>query len=124
MQVEYSTPDSTWDDWKAARVLTGRDFDLEGLAVVNHTYAVCGEEFVTGEPSTQPRFRIYPALMNRNPCARSTHLSDKHANTLNTVIAPSPCSVPEVPRKPPTPANSPANLPCFRRQDFAWRPRL
>ena len=25
-------PDETWADYKAARVLTGRDFDVEGLA--------------------------------------------------------------------------------------------
>lgn len=28
IQVAYSTPDSTWDDWAEMRVLTGRDFDL------------------------------------------------------------------------------------------------
>ena len=43
IQVAYATPDSTWDDWAAMRVLTGRDFDLEGMAVKNATYAVMGE---------------------------------------------------------------------------------
>ena len=30
--MAYSVPDETWADYKAARVLTGRDFDVEGLA--------------------------------------------------------------------------------------------
>ena len=29
IQVEYHIPDSTWDDYKELRVLTGRDFDVE-----------------------------------------------------------------------------------------------
>ena len=43
IQVAYSIPDSTWDDWAEMRVLTGRDFDLEGMAVKNATYAIMGE---------------------------------------------------------------------------------
>ena len=30
--MTYAVPDATWDDYKAKRVLTGRDFDVEGLA--------------------------------------------------------------------------------------------
>ena len=29
IQVAYHVPDSTWDDYKELRVLTGRDFDVE-----------------------------------------------------------------------------------------------
>ena len=32
IQVTYAVPDATWEDYKAKRVLTGRDFDVEGLA--------------------------------------------------------------------------------------------
>ena len=54
IQVAYATPDATWDDWKGLRVLTGRDFDLEGMAVINATYAIMGEE-------------LMPALFAINP---------------------------------------------------------
>ena len=54
IQVTYSTPDATWDDWKDMRVLTGRDFDLEGFAVMNSTYAIMGDE-------------LMPALFAMNP---------------------------------------------------------
>lgn len=29
IQVAYNVPDSTWDEYKRLRVLTGRDFDVE-----------------------------------------------------------------------------------------------
>jgi hypothetical protein len=32
IQVEYAIPDSTWLDYQALRVLTGRDFDVESLS--------------------------------------------------------------------------------------------
>jgi hypothetical protein len=35
IQVTYNIPDETWNDYKELRVLTGRDFDLEGLAVIS-----------------------------------------------------------------------------------------
>lgn len=54
IQVAYATPDSTWDDWKEQRVLTGRDFDLEGMAVRDNEYAIMGEE-------------LMPALFAINP---------------------------------------------------------
>lgn len=46
IQVTYATPDATWDTFKSLRVLTGRDFDVEGLAVKNHTYAIVGDELM------------------------------------------------------------------------------
>lgn len=47
-------PDATWDDYKKLRVVTGRDFDVEGLAVLNQTCAVVGDE-------------LMPALFMVNP---------------------------------------------------------
>lgn len=44
--MTYATPDSTWDTFQSLRVLTGRDFDVEGLAVKNHTYAIVGDELM------------------------------------------------------------------------------
>mmetsp|Transcript_39594 Transcript_39594/g.77419 ORF Transcript_39594/g.77419 Transcript_39594/m.77419 type:complete len:531 (+) Transcript_39594:109-1701(+) len=44
IQVTYKIPDDTWKDWKEERVLTGRDIDPEGLAVINHECAVLGDE--------------------------------------------------------------------------------
>ena len=39
-------PDDTWWDWAELRVLTGRDFDVEGLAVVNENLAIVGDELM------------------------------------------------------------------------------
>jgi len=56
IQVTYKTPDDTWDDYTSMRVLTGRDIDPEGLAVINQTCAVLGEELMASimmiNPST------------------------------------------------------------------------
>jgi len=46
IQVTYAVPDSTWDTFKSLRVLTGRDFDVEGLAVLNHKCAIVGDELM------------------------------------------------------------------------------
>ena len=46
IQVTYKVPDSTWDDYVAMRVLTGRDFDVEGLAVLSQECAVVGDELM------------------------------------------------------------------------------
>ena len=46
IQVAYKIPDDTWLDWKEDRVLTGRDFDVEGLAVVNEHLAIIGDELM------------------------------------------------------------------------------
>lgn len=56
IQVAYKIPDATWTDYKAKRVLTGRDFDTEGLAVVNRKCAILGDELMPAllafDPST------------------------------------------------------------------------
>lgn len=44
--VAYKIPDNTWWDWKELRVLTGRDFDVEGLAVINEHFAIVGDELM------------------------------------------------------------------------------
>jgi len=46
IQVEYDVPDNTWDEYKELRVLTGRDFDVEGLAVINENFAIIGDELM------------------------------------------------------------------------------
>eukprot|EP00965_Chrysotila_dentata_P151817 5016702-Pleurochrysis_carterae.AAC.4 len=78
--VEYATPDSTWDDWKAARVLTGRDFDLEGLAMKNSTYAVAVRLEPTSSPlesgnahSAQPMMLRLVWLRALNVCCSRAH---------------------------------------------------
>ena len=54
--VSYKIPDDTWEDYRDLRVLTGRDFDVEGLAVLNQTCAVIGDELMPSvfmvDPST------------------------------------------------------------------------
>jgi hypothetical protein len=54
--VTYKIPDATWEDYRDMRVLTGRDFDVEGLAVLNQTCAVVGDELMPAlfmvDPST------------------------------------------------------------------------
>jgi len=54
IQVTYKTPDDTWDDYKTKRVLTGRDIDPEGLAVINQTCAVMGEELMASIMTINP----------------------------------------------------------------------
>ena len=46
IQVTYAIPDNTWEDYRDLRVLTGRDFDVEGLAVMNETCAIIGDELM------------------------------------------------------------------------------
>lgn len=46
IQTAYKIPDNTWWDWQSLRVLTGRDFDVEGLAVVNENLAIIGDELM------------------------------------------------------------------------------
>jgi len=67
IQVAYATPDSTWDDWKTLRVLTGRDFDLEGLAVKNGTYAVAGEELMPALFAVNPSTGVVLSNFVRTP---------------------------------------------------------
>jgi len=54
IQVTYAIPDSTWDDWKDMRVLTGRDFDVEGLAVINENFAIIGDELMPAVFAVNP----------------------------------------------------------------------
>ena len=54
IQVTYGVPDSTWDTFKSLRVLTGRDFDVEGLAVLNQTCGVIGDELMPAIFSVNP----------------------------------------------------------------------
>lgn len=54
IQVTYKVPDDTWDDYVEKRVLTGRDVDPEGLAVINQTCAVIGEELMTSIIAVNP----------------------------------------------------------------------
>ena len=46
IQVTYAIPDATWNDYKAQRVLTGRDFDVEGMAVIHENFAILGDELM------------------------------------------------------------------------------
>lgn len=52
IQVTYDVPDATWDDYVALRVLTGRDFDVEGLAVIDNT---CGKKLNVSRPFSAPQ---------------------------------------------------------------------
>jgi Esterase-like activity of phytase len=56
LTVTYKIPDDTWEDYRELRVLTGRDFDVEGLAVLNQTCAMIGDELMPAvfmvDPST------------------------------------------------------------------------
>lgn len=46
IQVTYGTPDDTWADYVELRVLTGRDFDVEGMAVISQDLAIVGDELM------------------------------------------------------------------------------
>lgn len=67
IQVAYKTPDSTWDDYKELRVLTGRDFDVEGLAVLNSECAVIGDELIPGIFSLNPSTGVVTSNFVRTP---------------------------------------------------------
>lgn len=55
IQVTYKIPDDTWNDWKEQRVLTGRDIDPEGLAVINQECAVLGDEHMPAVLMVNPK---------------------------------------------------------------------
>ena len=42
----YKIPDDTWEDYGSLRVLTGRDLDVESMAVLTQTCAIVGDEFM------------------------------------------------------------------------------
>jgi hypothetical protein len=67
IQVAYATPDATWDDWKALRVLTGRDFDLEGMAIHSHDYAIMGEELMPALFAVNPSTGVVLSPFVRTP---------------------------------------------------------
>lgn len=67
IQVTYATPDSTWDDYKKLRVLTGRDFDVEGLAVINQECAVIGDELMPAIFMVNPKTGVVLSPFVRTP---------------------------------------------------------
>lgn len=67
IQVAYKIPDSTWDDYRELRVLTGRDFDVEGLAVVDSTCAVVGDELMPAIFAIDPSTGIVKSPFVRTP---------------------------------------------------------
>ena len=54
IQVAYKVPDDTWADLVKDRVLTGRDLDPEGLAVLSNDCAVLGDELMTSILNVNP----------------------------------------------------------------------
>lgn len=67
IQVTYNVPDSTWDDYVDLRVLTGRDFDVEGLAVINETFAILGDELIPGIFAVNPTTGVVLSNFVRTP---------------------------------------------------------
>lgn len=67
IQVAYAVPDSTWDDYVKLRVLTGRDFDVEGLAVLNHECAVIGDELMPAIFAVNPATGVVKSNFVRTP---------------------------------------------------------
>jgi len=67
IQVNYQVPDNTWNDYKEMRVLTGRDIDPEGLAVISQTCAVLGEELMTSIMTINPSTGVILSPFVRTP---------------------------------------------------------
>lgn len=67
IQVTYAVPDSTWDEYKRLRVLTGRDFDVEGMAVINHSCAIVGDELMPAIFAIDPSTGIVQSNFVRTP---------------------------------------------------------
>ena len=67
IQVTYHIPDATWDDYKELRVLTGRDFDVEGLAVLNHNCAIVGDELMPAVFAIDPSTGVIKSHFVRTP---------------------------------------------------------
>lgn len=65
--VAYQIPDSTWEDYRDLRVLTGRDFDVEGLAVLNQTCAVVGDELMPAIFMVNPKTGVVLSPFVRTP---------------------------------------------------------
>jgi hypothetical protein len=81
IQVTYKIPDNTWQDYRDLRVLTGRDFDVEGLAVINDKCAVLGDELMPAIFSIDPSTGIVKSNFVRTPDI------DKKGNLLNTYLS-------------------------------------
>lgn len=67
IQVEYDVPDATWDEFKSLRVLTGRDFDVEGLAVINENLAIVGDELMPAIFAVNPTTGVVLSPFVRTP---------------------------------------------------------
>lgn len=67
IQVAYAVPDSTWDAYRDLRVLTGRDFDVEGLAALNKTCGVIGDELMPAIFSVNPSTGVVMSNFVRTP---------------------------------------------------------
>ena len=67
IQVKYAVPDNTWDDYVELRVLTGRDFDVEGLAVLNHECAILGDELMPAIFAVNPTTGVVKSSFVRTP---------------------------------------------------------
>ena len=66
-KVAYHIPDSTWDDYKEMRVLTGRDLDVEGMAVINQTCAILGDELMPAVFMVNPMTGVVLSPFVRTP---------------------------------------------------------
>jgi hypothetical protein len=67
IQVAYAIPDSTWNDYRQMRVLTGRDFDPEGLAVINENFALIGDELMPAIFAVNPTTGVVLSPFVRTP---------------------------------------------------------
>lgn len=67
IQVTYGIPDSTWNDYRDLRVLTGRDFDVEGLAVINNEFAIVGDELMPAIFAVNPTTGVVLTPFVRTP---------------------------------------------------------
>lgn len=67
IQVAYAVPDNTWNYFKSLRVLTGRDFDVEGLAVINDKCAIVGDELMPAIFAIDPSTGLVKSNFVRTP---------------------------------------------------------
>ena len=82
-KVTYKIPDETWNDYKGLRVLTGRDFDVEGLAVINQDCAVVGDELMPALFMVNPKTGVVLSPFVRTPDidASGNLIADKFLST-------------------------------------------
>lgn len=64
------------------RVLTGRDFDVEGLAVINETFAIVGDELIPGIFAVNPSTGVVLSRFVRTPDIHDN--GDFNGNYLST----------------------------------------